>query len=62
MKKEFKHFLETTQNIKVRAYRQGILFFDYNRLGTMGYLFIEGDILKIPITLEVLTEKEIPIL
>lgn len=56
MKEEFKNFLKITKNIKVRAYQQGILFFDRETRGGMGYLVRKGKVLKIPVTLEVLTK------
>lgn len=56
MKEEFKNFLKITKNIKVRAFQQGILFFDRETRGGMGYLVRKGKVLKIPVTLEVLTK------
>lgn len=56
MKEEFKNFLKITKNIKVRAFQQGILFFDREARGSMGYLVRKGKVLKIPVTLEVLTK------
>lgn len=60
MKEEFRNFLKITKNIETRIYKKGVLFFDRKAIGSMGYLLQGGKVLKIPITLGILAEKDLP--
>lgn len=61
MVEEFKHFLKTTPTVKVRTFKNGVLYFDRAVMNGMGYLVRGKRIFKIPVTLSVLNEQELPI-